>query len=414
MRTGVLDRVIGVPRVVYDSGFITQESQVIDVSGLDIERDGGYEVLVYRRNTYNGSSDCWLTINNVSTQSYGYNELFGYYVTNQIYQGPSSVPALSSSIGVASEGLPIQGYAQFSTIQMDMVQFANGNKGIATIGKFVNSITPGGSSVQGSVGFKTFCFFTGSPTGNMTSLQIVSNRANGLGYGSRFIVIAKGKPVAGTVVGDLRPNKITGTWKRVAGYVNRIPSGDGDNQFTWQAKGAVTGTTTTPVDMVPINGAAHWQTEDIDGWAQGGIYKLRHHGWVTNGPVSAVQLRFGSTAGSIDAAANYGYRVMTSNRYYAQTAAQADAYGCPICQAESAIMGEAYIVIPPAGMGEVIVLAESKDYVSSGGRASQTGLYGSCWNNQNQNVKTISVYCSDNTTTGYCDTTQFDLYKLDL
>lgn len=206
MRTGKLDIPIvidGTWSVVYDSGNIGTATNEVIASGLDGDIDEVYQIITRLVSESTGTSSYYIQPNSDSGDNYGQQDL----------QGADSTLTSSRSTGYGS-GLNI-GKAISGEVNMSNSIF------YAKSGKVRTSIDKSAVAISGTT--VTEIHLDGhswnNTATNVTSLRFYSSQANGIGVGSRIVILKRNKLTSGIKGGELNPQgDIYGNWQLVQNY----------------------------------------------------------------------------------------------------------------------------------------------------------------------------------------------------
>jgi hypothetical protein len=210
MRTGNLDGIINASiwQKVYDSGDLSSAQTSITISNLDGNTDEEYLLITRIINDYNGASYYYTRPNNDSGANYGY---------QMLYNSDATTAAAARGTGANTWGLG-SNLSLGSMFLNKRIMYAKSGYLRTTIQKYANSIsgtTITHSVIQGQVWNDT--------SNNITSLVIYADQTNGLGIGSRIILLRKTKAVTGQRTGLLNvQGQVKGTFQKI--YKNTLSS----------------------------------------------------------------------------------------------------------------------------------------------------------------------------------------------
>jgi len=199
MRFGTLNAQIdGFWVVAHDSGELAAATDSYDITGLAGDTDQEYRLIA--RFVSNGSSvDYRLTMNNTGSGNYGWQLIRGY---DSSYQASRATAQDSISlIGSALESGEIEMADVHFFVTSGLIKTANALIAGAIAGTTVDEIKQ-----------KSFVF---NSTSEVTSIKIACGAANGIGVGTRFILLKKVHASDGMKLGAARPNQLENAWERI-------------------------------------------------------------------------------------------------------------------------------------------------------------------------------------------------------
>lgn len=204
MKTGKLDSTINKTwKVAYDSGELAAATSSITINGLDGNSDEEYNLIYRLVNGYAGGLEVTIRPNNDSGSSYGNQLLYGVNTNN--YATRQTNTSINESIDGASQ-------ITFGTFK---IQAKSGQQRT-----FIGKCARGVATTTVLVVMLRGDTWTNTAD-NLTSLVIAANQANGLGIGSRIILLKKVKLTTGLKTGNLNiQGSIKGTWERI--YQNTL------------------------------------------------------------------------------------------------------------------------------------------------------------------------------------------------
>jgi len=324
--------------VVYDSGELSSAATTITVT-VDGNVDEEYIVIARHINGYSGTAGLYLRLNNDSGSNYG----------TQLMKGQSSTASASRSTSDTSIML---GYGTASN------RISFGEFHIHAESGFVRTITgqlmfdTTGTTIDTSQ--SSGCVWNNTAN-NLTSLVFFSDQANGIGVGSRIIVLKKNDS-AGMRLGTTNVlGKAYGCWQKI--YDNTLSSA------------------ATTISISSLDG----NTDVL--WMFLGYFVSNYSG--TGGANCAL---------NSDTGTNYGRQyfqgvssTLTAGR---QTASTAHPWG-----GNGSALGE--------GSWERSLLYVKSGYVRvalykfgnqiGGTTVTRCGVYGTCWNNTADNITSLTI-----------------------
>lgn len=201
MRYGTLDgKIDGIWQVAYDSGTLTEATTSLTISGLNGDVDKEYELYSFVKNGYNGAQVVSIKLNNDSTANiYGVQWMAGNNTsalaeraTHNRLLALSTPSALNDITWISTK---IQAKSGQVRTALSQIAYEISGTTVGTVGSEAGSWN--------------------NTADNLTSIVVTASQANGIGAGSRFILLKKVDASSGMRTGILQPNEIKGCWKRV-------------------------------------------------------------------------------------------------------------------------------------------------------------------------------------------------------
>lgn len=209
MKTGKLESPItvdGTMQVIYDSGELSSAQTSITISNLNGDIDEEYELIVRRKDGGATPSNLQLRLNNDSDSNYGYQQLYGQDTTAGATRNVTS----RWYIDVAE--VDATGALYFSHTKI----YAKSGYIRTAVNQQTNEITT--TTVKG---VRLLGFSWNNTADNITQLNVIADVANGLGVGSRIILLKKVTSTSGIKTGNLSvQGKIYGVWEEI--YRNEL------------------------------------------------------------------------------------------------------------------------------------------------------------------------------------------------
>lgn len=363
MKTGNLDGYIhDLQQVVYDSGELGSAQTSITISNLDGDTDQEYELICRFVNGYAGLCNYNLQFNSDSGSNYGF----------QYMRAQSTATEALRGTGLPSLGVGTNDAQNKICLSRAIISAKSGYERTLTFTRTasITGTTVGLIDVYGGVWNNT--------ADNMTSITITASQTNGVGTGSRIILLKKVNLTSAMKTGDLEVQsdaQIEGAWEKI--YETDIDTG------------------TNAIDISSLTG-------DTDV-----IYKLIFRfvgGSVSN---SQYQLEFNNDSGS-----NYGtqFFVAADTSISAQRATYA------------------YNLLSNTGTddtervyGEMLIYAKSGKARASiarfidgivGTTINRLNLFGQIWNNSDDEITSINIDATQST--GIGAGSHVELWRLNL
>jgi len=186
--------------VAYDSGELSSPTTSITISNLRGDVDESYEMIC--RFVQNGATAaaCWLRLNNDTGSNYGRERLraTGSSLTANQSTGQSAI-----RLG----GATAAGNIAFSSTLI----YAKSGRIRLTVSNRASDITGTTVSIRDMSGASW-----NNTADEITSMTVLSNQTNGMGVGTRIILLKKVNSTAGMKTGVIEPNGVvSGGWERI-------------------------------------------------------------------------------------------------------------------------------------------------------------------------------------------------------
>lgn len=208
MRTGKIDsgNFDVLPSVVYDSSEIGAAVTSITVSGLDGNSAGEYEIICRLISGSASAPNFYMTINNDTGSTYGYQRLRGANTSVSATRAAITNIALGTSDGLDDISLAtVKLYAPTGFVRTAIVKRAMDIKSTT-----VTYMDLAGYSWNNTVD-------------NITRMDFIADQTNGIGIGSRIIILRRNASGIGLRTGTLNvQGTVKGAWQRI--YSNTLGS----------------------------------------------------------------------------------------------------------------------------------------------------------------------------------------------
>ena len=210
VETGDIDGYIdGMYQVVYDSGELSGATTTIDIENLEGDTDKEYKLIIRTVNGYSGASQTLVRLNDDSSANYGVQ-----YLRGRISSATAARATAGTSMCIANASATSLGAIIFGEFDIYAVS-GNERTLIQTGTGDISGTTVSDINLQGHSWNNT--------ADELVSINIFSAQTNGLGVGSRVILLKKVDASAGTQTGDLTVNgSVTGAWEKI--YENDVSS----------------------------------------------------------------------------------------------------------------------------------------------------------------------------------------------
>lgn len=360
MRFGALNAQIdGFWVVAHDSGELAAAVTEYDITGLAGDTDQEYRLIA--RFVSNGTAvDYRLTMNNTGSGNYGWQLMRGYDTSTQ------------ASRATAQDSISLIGSAlESGEIEMADVHFFI-TSGLIKTGIALISGAITGTTID-EIKQKSFVF---NSTSEVTSIKIACGAANGIGVGTRLILLKKVHATDGMKLGAARPNQLENAWERI---------------YSKTLTAAV-----TSVTIPNLEG-------DTDQ-----VYKII---------VRAVNGYAGSTNVNLlinnDTGSNYGYQVLAGEEATVSASRSTTGTLMALAAMTTAIGNLSLataLIYAKSGYVRTVINDRSKGI--DGTTISSITLWGQVWNNSADEV--VSINFVANQTNGIGVGTQIELYRLNL
>jgi hypothetical protein len=329
-------------QTIYDSGELGSAQTSITISNLDGNTDKEYRLIARVVNGYSGVSGSFLTFNGDTGTNYGDQELYGESTT------VGSVRTSPRSNVFMTAGTALGGISLF-----DGIIYAKSGFVRTLIAKTAYRIA--GTTVEGIM--SEGCVWNNTAD-NLTSMTLTASQINGLGVGTRIILMRRADRDASTIGKSGKINaygKIKGCFQKI--YENTLSS----------AAASVT--------ISSLDG----NTDLLY------IIKIRSIGSGVGSP-DGVFLRFNADSGS-----NYGYQFYMGINTSSSAGRAAFNYavvGNAATQSGYVGLSEA-LIYAKSGYTRALVASALRDVTST--TVSTSMITGSSWSNTTDNITSISV-----------------------
>lgn len=171
----------------------------LHITGLDGDVDEEYELIGRFINGYNGATTNSVRLNNDSGSNYGHQYLIGNNTDATASRATGDKINISSCLALGDVGMSVSKlFVKSGYVRTLITKSASG---IATT--TVNSVVLRGQSWNNTAD-------------NITSLNILTNQLNGIGVGSRIILLKKVTETSGLKTGNLEvQGKVYGVWQEI-------------------------------------------------------------------------------------------------------------------------------------------------------------------------------------------------------
>lgn len=205
--------------VAYDSGELAAPATSITISGLNGDVDEEYELIVRTVNDYNGSAEIQLLLNADDGGShYGFQWVDGTNAT------ASALRATNSSVYLATTST--QNYLSFSHSKI-MAKSGYVRTAITKTAQSITTTTVTSAALIGQSWNNT--------ADNLTSMVVRASQANGLGIGSRVILLKKSSSATTKTWEEIYNHTVTGS----AVTSLTIPSLTGNTDVIYRLKARI-------------------------------------------------------------------------------------------------------------------------------------------------------------------------------
>lgn len=205
IRTGELDGAImgGEYQKVYDSGELTTAVTSINVSGLDGNTDGEYEIIARIVNNAASDPNYFIRLNNDSGANYGEQLLYGRDTVAGAY-----TPVNASGLRLNYPDGAATNEILFSRIILHATSGCVRTALIKTGMRMATTMPAGSVNIKGAIWNNT--------SDNINSLIFFSDVANGFGIGTRIIILRRNTAGVGIRAGTLDvQGKLKGCFQKV-------------------------------------------------------------------------------------------------------------------------------------------------------------------------------------------------------
>jgi len=199
-------------QVAYDSGELVSAETSITISDLEGDTDQEYRLIVRQINDDATTSNLYIRLNNDSGSNYGH----------QFIRGIDSAASAGRNTSKTEMNILASDIDQDELSFTEVILYAKSGK-VRTAIAIGGLEVVGGSTTVEAVGIRGFSW--SNTADEITSIVVGSNQADGLGVGSRIILLKKINQTAVMQTGDLEVQadaKIAGAWEKI--YENTVSS----------------------------------------------------------------------------------------------------------------------------------------------------------------------------------------------